>query len=156
MPSSFPTTLDGFLNPSQTTNLDGSGSDPRLRHSSQHDNLNDAVSAIETKVGTTLSSVTTSLDYIITLLLLATSQHSKGVRRDIQGGFFPTNVVWFADPGATIKLVEKKYTYDGNKNITKVELFLYDGSGANNITRTITDNITLSGPFETSRTRTVT
>lgn len=156
MSTIFPTSLDSFLNPSSTTNLDSSGSDPRLRHSTQHDNINDSVTALEGKVGVNFSAVTASLDYIVTLLLLTSTQHGAGIRRDLVGGAFPTSVIWYSDAGGTIKLVEKRYTYNSKHLITKIELFLYDGSVGNILKRTITDNITLTGPFETTRTRAVT
>lgn len=155
MSTLFPANLDDFLNPTPTTVLDGSNQDPRVRHSKQHTDINDSLEAVETKVGVDFSSVNTSFDYIINLLLLTNTQHNKGVRRDITGQPFPTSVVWFADSLGTIKLVEKQYTYDSRKNITKVELFLYDGSVSNVLKRTITDNITLSGPFETTRSRVI-
>jgi len=156
MATLFPTSLDDFLNPSPSVRLDATGTDARLRHSTQHTNLNDAIEAVEAKVGANFSSVSTSLDYIISLLLLTQTEHGQGVRRDIIGLPFPTNIIWYADSGATIKLVEKRYTYDGRRNITKVELFLYDGTIANTLKRTITDTKTLSGPFEISRSRVVT
>lgn len=156
MSTLFPTTLDTFLNPGTLTNLDSTGSDPRLRHSAQHGNINDAMASVQAKVGVDFSSVAVSLDYIATLLLMTQTEHGQGVRRDILGQPFPTNVIWYADIGGTTKLVEKQYTYDSKKNIIKVELFLYDGTPFNTLKRTITDIKTLSGPFETSRIRTVT
>lgn len=156
MTTLFPTSLDGFLNPTPSNRLDATGADPRLVHSTQHTNLNDSVSALEAKLGINFSSVTTSLDYIATLLLLTQTEHGQGVRRVIVGQPFPSNIVWYADNGGTIKLVEKKYTYDAQRNITKIELFLYDGTMANVLKRTVTDLRTLSGPFEVSRNRVVT
>ena len=152
----FPNSIDTLLNPSASTPLDANLVNPQLRHSTQHSNLNDAVVAIETKLGVNLSSTQTSIDYIVNLLLLTATEHPKGVKRRIINPPFPTQIIWFQDAGETIKLVEKKRTYDSNKNITKIELFLYDGTISNNILRTITDDIELSGPFEVARTRTVT
>jgi hypothetical protein len=114
------------------------------------------MASVQAKVGVDFSSVTVSLDYIATLLLMTQTEHGRGVRRDILGQPFPTNIIWYADIGGTTKLVEKQYTYDSKKNIIKVELFLYDGTPFNTLKRTITDTKTLSGPFETSRIRTVT
>jgi len=156
MSTLFPLNLDSFLNPGASTKLDATGSDPRLRHSSQHDDINDAMTSVQAKVGIDFSSVAVSLDYIVTLLLMTQTEHGQGVRRDILGQPFPTNVIWYADIGGTTKLVEKQYTYDSKKNIIKVELFLYDGTPFNTLKRTITDTKTLSGPFEASRIRTVT
>jgi hypothetical protein len=53
----FPTTLDTLTNPNSTDTLDSPS------HSDQHSDLNDAVEALETKVGVDSSAVTTSHDY---------------------------------------------------------------------------------------------
>jgi hypothetical protein len=60
MTTSFPTSLDNFTNPagSDLTSTPVGGA----THSGQHDNLNDAVEALEAKVGINSSGVTTSLD----------------------------------------------------------------------------------------------
>lgn len=49
MATSFPGGLDAFSNPTPTDELNNA--DPALRHSSQHGNANDAIEALETKVG---------------------------------------------------------------------------------------------------------
>ena len=59
MATNFPTALDDFTNPSGTDRLDSVA----VPHATQHANLNDAVEAIEAKVGINGSLVTTSLDY---------------------------------------------------------------------------------------------
>lgn len=58
MAISFPVTLDNFTNPLGTDNL-GSSAVP---HATQHSNLNDAVEALEAKVGVDNSTEPTSLD----------------------------------------------------------------------------------------------
>lgn len=64
MSTSFPAALDAFTNPTSSNTL--ANSTPS--HSQQHANLNDAVSALEAKVGVTGSGVTTSHDYRISQL----------------------------------------------------------------------------------------
>lgn len=59
MTTSFPTGLDAFTNPTPSNTLD----DPSVRHSEQHSNINDAVEALEAKVGVTTSTATSSHDY---------------------------------------------------------------------------------------------
>ena len=59
MATNFPSSLDTFTNPSATDTLD---SPP---HDQQHANINDAVEALEAKVGVNSSAVTTSHDYKI-------------------------------------------------------------------------------------------
>lgn len=55
--TNFPTSLDSLTNPVSTDKLDVVG------HASQHSNVNDAVEALEAKVGINGSAVTTSHDY---------------------------------------------------------------------------------------------
>lgn len=57
MSTNFPINLDTFTNPTATDTL------AVVSHSAQHVNINDAVSAIEAKVGKNSSAVTTSHDY---------------------------------------------------------------------------------------------
>lgn len=63
MPSLFPLVLDSFLNPTSSTTLDASGSAASLRHHIQHSNINDAMGALQSRVGVTGSSVPTTIDY---------------------------------------------------------------------------------------------
>ena len=57
MATNFPTSLDALTNPTSSDSL----SSPS--HSAQHANVNDAVEALQAKVGVDGSAVTTSLDY---------------------------------------------------------------------------------------------
>lgn len=57
MATNFPASLDSLTNPTSTQTLNSPS------HSSQHANINDAVEAIQTKVGVDNSAVTSSLDY---------------------------------------------------------------------------------------------
>jgi len=59
MSINFPTSIDSFTNPTATNKLNNPS------HAVQHDNENDAIVALETKVGVDNSVVTTSLDYKI-------------------------------------------------------------------------------------------
>jgi hypothetical protein len=62
MATNFPTSLDSLSNPSGTTLLNAAAP---LTHSSQHANTNDAIEALEAKVGVNTSAVTTSHDYLL-------------------------------------------------------------------------------------------
>lgn len=57
MATNFPTSLDALTNPTSSDAL----SSPS--HSAQHANANDAIEALQAKVGIDSSAVTTSLDY---------------------------------------------------------------------------------------------
>jgi len=61
MASSFPSSLDAFTNPSSTDAMDSVS----VPHATQHADLNDAVEALEAKVGADSSAVTSSHDYKI-------------------------------------------------------------------------------------------
>ena len=60
MPTQFPGTKDNFLNPIGTDLLENA--EPRLEHSTQHANANDAIEALEAKVGIDTSADSNSLD----------------------------------------------------------------------------------------------
>jgi hypothetical protein len=55
----YPTSLDDFTNPLPTDEMDDEG----LFHDVHHSDLNDAIEALESKVGIDDSDVTSSLDY---------------------------------------------------------------------------------------------
>jgi hypothetical protein len=57
MPTNFPTSLDSLTNPSSGDTL------AAVDHAAQHANANDALEALEAKVGADASAVTTSHDY---------------------------------------------------------------------------------------------
>jgi hypothetical protein len=59
MATNFPSSLDSFTNPSGTDAMDS----VTVPHATQHADLNDAVEALQSKVGVDGSAVTTSLDY---------------------------------------------------------------------------------------------
>ena len=60
MTSGFPIILDDFPNPSGSTFLSATGA---LGHAAQHTNQNDAIEAVQGRIGVTGSTVPTSLDY---------------------------------------------------------------------------------------------
>jgi hypothetical protein len=57
MATLYPTSLDSFTNPTPVSDTN------TVSHAGQHQNHNDAITALETKVGITGSAVTTTLDY---------------------------------------------------------------------------------------------
>lgn len=67
MPILFPVALDNFTNPTAADNLNA----PTVLHSAQHANINDAVEALQAKVGVNGSAVATSHDYKIAQLELS-------------------------------------------------------------------------------------
>ena len=71
MATNFPTSLDTLTNPTSSDSL----SSPS--HSAQHANVNDAVEALQAKVGVDSSAVTSSLEYRIAQLEAAGSPMKK-------------------------------------------------------------------------------
>ena len=64
MASNFPSSLDTFTNPSSSDAMDSVS----VPHATQHANSNDAVEAVQAKVGADSSAVTSSHDYKIAQL----------------------------------------------------------------------------------------
>lgn len=152
MPSNFPTSLDNLISPSGGDVLNT----PGLKHSDQHINANDAINAIETKVGVNFSSTQNTIDYIVRLFLLISTQHQTAGYREIEGFPFPETVTWYTDNTKVIKLVEKEFVYSSSSIVPdQIILRLYNGTGANTVLRTITDTISYDGVFEISRERSV-
>ena len=60
MTTNFPTGLDIFINPSGSDQLHGP---PGTTHADQHTNTNDAIKALQSRVGVTGSAVPTTIDY---------------------------------------------------------------------------------------------
>ena len=66
---------------------------------------------------------------------------------------FPTSIIWWESAAKTDKIVEKTITYTGVFPTT-IEWKMYDTDGST-VLATVTDSISYSGPFETTRTRTI-
>lgn len=62
MATAFPTSLDSFTNPTANSKT----TDPGVVHSEQHANANDAIEALQAKVGITASAVTSSHEFRLT------------------------------------------------------------------------------------------
>jgi hypothetical protein len=83
MATNFPTSLDSLTNPQGTDSV------AAVSHAAQHANANDAIEALEAKVGANNSAVTTSLDYRIRTLESA-SVDTEAIQ-DIVGGMVSGN-----------------------------------------------------------------
>lgn len=59
MPTNFPSSIDAFVNPSPLSSLSGVG----VSHHLQHTNANDAIEALQAKVGVTGATVIASIDF---------------------------------------------------------------------------------------------
>lgn len=75
MATNFPSSLDNLTNPTASDKLNS----VTVPHATQHANVNDAVEALEAKVGVDGSAVTSSHDYILTNGVLPTLNVDSGV-----------------------------------------------------------------------------
>lgn len=67
---------------------------------------------------------------------------------------FPTSIIWWESSSKLKKIVERTITWTG-ANPTTDEWKIYDADGST-VLATVSDAISYSGPFETTRTRTIT
>ena len=67
---------------------------------------------------------------------------------------FPTTITWWVSSSKVDKIVDKTITYNANKTPATIQWRVYATDGST-VVETITDTITYSGVFETSRTRTI-
>jgi hypothetical protein len=109
MATNFPTSLDALSNPTSTDGLNNPS------HSGQHADANDAIEALEAKVGVDSSAVSTSLDFLVTQ---ANASGSSGLT---SGTYYTTssNTNTTASAGTTTGtvsylpfLVERTTTFD--------------------------------------------
>jgi hypothetical protein len=79
---------------------------------------------------------------------------TSGAYREVTGTVFPTAFVWWESSSKLKKIVERLVTWTG-VNATEDKWKIYDTDGST-VLWTVTDAISYSGVFETSRTRTIT
>lgn len=77
---------------------------------------------------------------------------SGAYKETTYSGILPTTQIWYEDSGKTQKIVELTVTYTGILPTTEVWK-MYDADGIT-LLLTVTDAITYTGVFETTRTRT--
>jgi hypothetical protein len=101
MATNFPSNLDAFTNPTSGDTLDSPD------HAGQHADVNDAVEALQAKVGVDSSAVTTSLDYKIAGLESVASLGYKFLGRDYftSSGTYSLGHIVGADVVANTKVV---------------------------------------------------
>ena len=73
--------------------------------------------------------------------------------RETTGTVFPTAIIWWTSVAKVSKIVEKLITYVGAfPTIIQWKMYATDGT---TVIATVTDTLTYSGPFETSRVRVI-
>lgn len=78
---------------------------------------------------------------------------TSGAYKELTGTVFPTAIVWWESSSKLKKIVEKLITWTG-VNPTTEAWKVYDTDGTT-VLATVTDTISYSGIFETSRTRVI-
>lgn len=75
MATNFPTSLDSLTNPTSSDSLNSPS------HAGQHADANDAIEALQAKVGVNSSAITTSLDYKVRqeVIVVAVSDESTAI-----------------------------------------------------------------------------
>jgi hypothetical protein len=67
---------------------------------------------------------------------------------------FPTSQTWYTSSAKTHKIVDETVTYNSNRTIATDQWRIYDTDGST-VLATVTDTVSYSGIFETSRTRSI-
>lgn len=144
MPTNFPTSLDSLTNPAGTDDVSV------VDHAAQHSNANDAIEALEAKVGINSSAVTSSLDY----LLKNASSSNPGHRHTtahITGLATVATTGAYSDLSGTPTIPSQVFNtiaVSGQSNVvadsTTDTLTLVAGSGVTITTDAATDSITIA------------
>jgi len=79
---------------------------------------------------------------------------ASGAYREVTGTIFPTAIIWYTDGTKAEKIVELNITWSGVV-VSQMEWKVWDTGSPQSVIATVTDAISYSGVFETSRTRTI-
>ncbi len=125
MATNFPENLDSLVNPQPSDSV------AVVSHAAQHANANDAIEALEAKVGVNNSAVTTSLDYRVRSLENA-SLDTEGIQ-DIAAALITngshTNITVSYNDDATPPRINLVATYDDEEVTDAIATALTAGSG---------------------------
>jgi len=122
MSTNFPTSLDTLTNPTATDSV------ATVSHASQHANANDALEALEAKVGINNSAVTTSHDY----KLSAVTTTAKAVSTDGNQSIAGTKT--FSDAGGVVATSPKIITGINDTNGNELLKVTATSSAVNEVT----------------------
>jgi hypothetical protein len=123
MATNFPTSLDALANPLPNNTLDSPS------HSTQHTNLNDAVEALQAKVGVNSSAVATSHDKILTLKANIANPTFTGTVTFTGGVSSPTFTGAHSGSGAALTGIPNSATTARSDNTVPSTIVTRDASG---------------------------
>jgi hypothetical protein len=133
MATNFPASLDTLTNPTSSDSL----SSPS--HSAQHANVNDAVEALQAKVGVDSSAVASSLDYKVAQLeAISHGKILQVVQTFVQGGFSTTSTSFVDVTGHTATITPSSAT-------SKVYVIYTSALGHSTVSRTRVMNLVRDG-----------
>lgn len=113
MATNFPTSLDTLTNPTSADRVD------TITHSAQHANINDAVEALQAKVGADSSIVTTSHDYKLSDVTSTAKAVSTAGNQTIAGDKTFSGVISATSPALTTPEITTSINdANGNEIIT--------------------------------------
>jgi hypothetical protein len=140
MATNFPENLDSLINPQPTDSV------AAVSHSAQHANANDAIEALEAKVGVNNSAVTTSLDYRVKSLETA-ALDAEGIQ-DIAAALITngshTNITVSYSDDATPPRLNLVATYDDEEVMDAIATSLTAGTGIVKTYDDVANTITVS------------
>lgn len=125
MATSFPSSLDSFTNPLSSDTL----SSPS--HSAQHANSNDAIEALQAKVGVDSSAVTSSLDYKVAQLEsdvagLVTGKILQVVSTFFQGDFSTSSTSFVDATGHSVAITPSS---SSSKILVFYDAYIFHSTG---------------------------
>jgi hypothetical protein len=155
MATNFPTSLDALTNPASSDQL----SSPS--HSAQHVNANDAIEALQTKVGVDNSASTTTLDYRVkqleTVPTYTNEMAQDAVAAALAAGTHTNITINYNDTGNSIS-ISAAAGYTNEEAVDAVAAALTQGSGIsiayNDAANTITISVDSSVVLKTGATMT--
>jgi predicted small metal-binding protein len=134
----FPTTLDQLLNPT------GVDSVQLVPHAAQHSNANDAIEALEVKVGVNNSTDVASLDYKVRDLIskIYTNEMAQDTIASALAAGTHTNItVGYDDVANSLSLTA---TYDDEEVMDAIATSLTAGTGITKVYNDVANTITIS------------
>jgi len=138
MATTFPTTLDQLLNPTGTDSVQ------LVSHAAQHSNANDAIEALEAKLGVDNSTNTETIDYKVRDLIskIYTNEMAQDAIASALAAGTHTNItVNYDDVANSLSLVA---TYDDEEVMDAIATSLTAGSGITKVYNDAANTITVS------------